>query len=279
MWSRTLTIVTNDQGNTGSGGALADTDTVGITVNAVNDAPVAVAKNFNVQANMKITGLTGLLVGATDPDTGDGLYSATFTIGVLGATTPAGGTTSNLNASTGTFDFDPPPGATGNVTFTYTVCDSGNPGPSLCSAPATVTVNVTGPVIWFVNPAEADPAMGDWVTHSNSSLEMLARGNDVDDVDATGHRIFVYTGTATGGIALNSDEWLIGQGVTGAGFDALFGITPPTGTIARPSISGTRPTIQGNVVMATSDAVRLEHPAGVWNGGVDCQQRNQPDGR
>src|SRR6185436_4915950 len=33
-------IQTEDQGNTGSGGNLTDTDTVNITVNAVNDAPV-----------------------------------------------------------------------------------------------------------------------------------------------------------------------------------------------------------------------------------------------
>ena len=32
--------MTNDQGNTGSGGTLTDTDTVTITVDAVNDAPV-----------------------------------------------------------------------------------------------------------------------------------------------------------------------------------------------------------------------------------------------
>jgi hypothetical protein len=44
--------------------------------------------------------------------------------------------------------------------------------------------------------------------------------------------------------------------VTGTTFDALFSITPPIGTIARPSINGTRPVIQGNVAMATSDAVR-----------------------
>src|SRR4029079_3716982 len=37
----TLTITTNDLGNTGTGGALSDSDTVAITVNAVNDAPVA----------------------------------------------------------------------------------------------------------------------------------------------------------------------------------------------------------------------------------------------
>lgn len=38
--SDTLTVTTNDQGNTGSGGAKTDTDTVSITVTPVNDAPV-----------------------------------------------------------------------------------------------------------------------------------------------------------------------------------------------------------------------------------------------
>jgi Ca2+-binding RTX toxin-like protein len=42
--SADLSIATNDQGNTGSGGALSDSDPVNITVNAVNDTPrVAVA--------------------------------------------------------------------------------------------------------------------------------------------------------------------------------------------------------------------------------------------
>src|SRR5438093_404568 len=35
-----IQITTNDQGNTGLGGALSDTDTLNVTVNAVNDAPV-----------------------------------------------------------------------------------------------------------------------------------------------------------------------------------------------------------------------------------------------
>ena len=35
-----LQIVTSDQGNNGAGGTLSDNDTVAITVNAVNDAPV-----------------------------------------------------------------------------------------------------------------------------------------------------------------------------------------------------------------------------------------------
>ena len=37
-----ITITTNDHGSTGTGGAMSDTDTVGITVTAVNDAPVFV---------------------------------------------------------------------------------------------------------------------------------------------------------------------------------------------------------------------------------------------
>ena len=35
-----LTITTNDQGYTGFGGPMSDTDSVNITINAVNDAPV-----------------------------------------------------------------------------------------------------------------------------------------------------------------------------------------------------------------------------------------------
>jgi len=244
----TLTLLTNDQGNTGSGGPLTDSDTVGITVSAMNDAPSATAKSYNAQANMKITGLTGLLSGATDPDTGDGGYSATFTVGTTSATTPAGGTISNLNSAAGSFDFDPPPGASGDVTFTYTVCDSGNPGPSACSAPATVTVSVAGPVIWFVNPAAGVNGDGRLSSPFNNLASAAA-------VDASGHRIFIYSGTATTGITLNTNEWLIGQGVTGS-FDAVFSISPPAGTNARPSVSGTRPVVQGNVAVATSDAVR-----------------------
>src|SRR5207244_2191929 len=37
--SASLTITTNDQGNSGSGGALSTSNSVNITVNPVNDAP------------------------------------------------------------------------------------------------------------------------------------------------------------------------------------------------------------------------------------------------
>ena len=248
--SETVTFEINDQGNTGTGGSLTDVGLVSINVDAMNDAPVAAPQSFSAEANMRINGLAGLLTGASDPDTGDGGYSAVFTVGTTSATNPAGGNILNLNTSAGSFDFDPPPGATGDVTFTYTICDTGNPGPSLCSAPATVTVSVAGPVIWFVDPAFVTNGDGRLSSPFNNLASAAA-------VDASGHRIFIFSGTVpTASITLNTNEWLIGQGVTGSTFDTLFGITPPAGTIARPTINGARPVVQGNVVVAANDAVR-----------------------
>src|SRR4029078_8813666 len=43
-----LQIVSDDQGSTGTGGALSDTDTVKITVNAQNDAPVVTTTGGNL---------------------------------------------------------------------------------------------------------------------------------------------------------------------------------------------------------------------------------------
>ncbi len=51
----TLTIVTNDLGNTGSGGPLTDTDVVNITVNPVNDAPVALNDGYTVAEDSTLT--------------------------------------------------------------------------------------------------------------------------------------------------------------------------------------------------------------------------------
>src|SRR5262249_7767758 len=157
----------------------------------------------------------------------------------VSATTPPGGVISNVNAATGSFDFDPPLGVTGNVTFTYTVKDTGCPGPGLNSAAVTVTVTVAGPVLWFVNPASGVNGDGRLSSPFNNLASAVG-------VDTTNHRIFIYSGTATSGIALNSGEWLIGQGATNSPtntFDALMNIAPPSGTIARPAIGGTRPIV------------------------------------
>jgi VCBS repeat-containing protein len=253
-----LTIVTNDQ-SASAGGPLFDSDSVSITVNAVNDKPSATAKSFQVQTNMPRS-MGGLVAGATDPgDADDAGYTPSFTLVDVVVDNCPGCTISNVNTAADTFDFSPPPGGTGNYTVKYRVADSGNPAPGATSDYATITVTVNGPVIWFVDPAAATNGDGRLGTPFNSVAA-------VDAVDAANHRIFLYSGTLTGGIILNTGEWLIGQGVSGSSFDSVFGITPPSGTMARPAVGGTRPTLQGQVGMGSSSAVRglnVQAPSGI----------------
>src|SRR5205814_1133301 len=65
----TLTLTSNDQGNTGSGGAKSDTDSVDITVNAVNDAPVnsvPAAQATNEDTAKTLSGASALSVSDVD---------------------------------------------------------------------------------------------------------------------------------------------------------------------------------------------------------------------
>src|SRR5206468_3092560 len=98
-----LTLRAWDQ-TSGTNGTLADsstnggttafstvTDTASLLINAVSDPPVALAKSYTAQANMKIVGLTGLTAGANDVDNGfGGCVSNTFTVNTTSATSPAG---------------------------------------------------------------------------------------------------------------------------------------------------------------------------------------------
>ena len=63
-------MLTDDGGNTGSGGNLQDTDTVNITVTPVNDAPVnSVTTPQSVQEDI-LTAITGLSVSDVDVNSG-----------------------------------------------------------------------------------------------------------------------------------------------------------------------------------------------------------------
>jgi len=62
-----LTMTTNDQGNTGTGGALQDTDTLSINITPVNDAPAGTDKTITT---LEDTGYTFAAAdfGFTDPN-------------------------------------------------------------------------------------------------------------------------------------------------------------------------------------------------------------------
>ncbi len=152
----TLTMTTNDGGNTGTGGALTDTDTATITVAPVNDAPVA--SNAAIETN-EDTQFLGNLPAATDVD-GD-----TLTYGA-GATAPAHGTVT-INAD-GSYTYTPGADYSGPDTFTYTVSDG------------TVAVEYT--VTVTVNPLNDAPvAVDDGAqTDANTAANVNIIGNDTD---------------------------------------------------------------------------------------------------
>src|SRR6185503_2003101 len=103
-----LQIVSDDQGNSGSGGPLTDSDTVNITVNAANDPPVVTTSAGNTSYNENAaptaidTGLTvtdvdsANLVGATVAIT-SGFVSAQDTLGF----TNQNGINGSYNSGTG----------------------------------------------------------------------------------------------------------------------------------------------------------------------------------
>lgn len=234
------------------GGSAA---TVRVTVTCVNDAPVAAAKTASAHTHMKITGLGGtaaLTADVTDADHGVSGCSAGFT--VSNVSTGANGAVSGFNGGTGTFDFDPAAGYVGNAaTATYKVSDNastGCPTPALDSADATITINVSGPVIWFVDNTNGNDSNSGVLSSPFKTLGKAA------SVDSSSHRIFLYTGTYADGITLADGESLVGQGASGTDFDNLFGISPPAGTIARPSVNGTRPTVQGTVTLNSNAVVK-----------------------
>lgn len=86
-----LTITTNDLGNTGSGGSLMDEDTVEITVNAVNDAPVNTVpdvQTVNEDTDLALSGSNAISVSDIDAGEDQGEVEVTLSVsnGVLNLT-------------------------------------------------------------------------------------------------------------------------------------------------------------------------------------------------
>jgi predicted extracellular nuclease len=126
----TLTIQTNDRGNSGQGGEKTDSDTLSITVSPVNDAPVANGDDFTTPAGTALTiAAPGVLSNDTDIDSASTALTATLA-------SPATSGTVVLNPNGG-FTFTPASGFSGVATFTYTASDG-----ALSSAPTTVRIGV-----------------------------------------------------------------------------------------------------------------------------------------
>ncbi len=123
-----FTILTDDLGNSGAGGAKQDTDTVVITITPSNDPPTANDDTRTVNEDSSGNVINVLANDSFAPDVGETLSITSVTQPANGSAVIAG---NNIN-------FTPAANFSGVTTFNYTISD-GNGG----SDTATVTVTVT----------------------------------------------------------------------------------------------------------------------------------------
>ncbi|WP_020408661.1 tandem-95 repeat protein [Hahella ganghwensis] len=177
--SFTYTVEDNDS-------LASNAATVSITVNAVNDAPVAVADLATTAEDNAVS--IDVAANDTDVDTGDAVDTSTITI-----VTNASDGSAVVNG--GQVDYTPDANFNGTDTFTYTIED----GNSATSNTATVTINVTS-----VNdlPVASDDTSS--VDEDNSVvIDVLTNDSDVDGtVDAT--TVTVQTNPSNGATSVNS---------------------------------------------------------------------------
>ncbi len=223
--SATVQIVTDDQGNTGSGGPQSDSDTVSITVNAVsptlNDAPVnTVPGPQNVHQDTAFTAANSNLIAISDLDAGNQAVAVALTAtngtltlsGTSGLNFTAGdgtanasmaltGTIANINTALDGMSFNPTAGYSGSASVQIVTDDQGNTGsggPQSDSDTVSITVNAVSPTL---NDAPVNTVPGPQNVHQDTALTLSTANSNrisIHDVDAGSNAVAV-TLTATNG--------------------------------------------------------------------------------
>lgn len=194
----TLSIGIHDGGNTGSGGAQTDSQTVTLQVTAVNDAPSITAPPSIAVSEDVSSALTN--ISFADPDAGSNTVTATFSVpsGTLSATSSGsvtvGGTSSALTLSgsladlnafiaAGQLSFQTAANATASVVLSVSINDGGNTGGGFALTDSTtLTLAVTA-----VNDAPVNSLPAAQSVDQDATL-VFSSGNgnliSISDVDA-----------------------------------------------------------------------------------------------
>ncbi len=201
--SATLTLLTNDFGNTGSGGAGTDGDTIAVTISAVNDPPVVVVPTAQVTNEdiVRVFSTTnGNPITVSDPDASSLQMTLTATNGMLtlsgtsnlnflsgdgvgDATMTFSGTIGSLDAALDGVRFIPTPDTYGPASLVVSVTDLGATGAGGALG-ATQTINLT-----VVSVNDPPTAVTDTLTVAEdaaaTSVAVLANDRILPDVGET----------------------------------------------------------------------------------------------
>ncbi|HEY9284093.1 MAG TPA: Ig-like domain-containing protein, partial [Pyrinomonadaceae bacterium] len=240
--------VTNNGPDDATGVVFNDTVDANTTLvpGSVRTQPVAAGDSYNVLGNVRIQpgAAAGLLANDCDADNGGACGGAGLT--ASGPTTSAQGGNVAVNPD-GSFQYNPPAGFEGADSFTYTVTDATGLSDT---ATASLTVN---DVVWFVDNSAA-PGGDGRLTSPFNALAPLNGPGGAGDPDEGFDVIFVHEGAGAyaGGIALEDNQRLVGQGTSLDTALSAFAVAVPPHSDARPAMTG-NPTVAN----AAGDAVAL----------------------
>ena len=227
---------------------LADSETITVTVNEVNDPPTADDETYDATGNvgLDVPAASGLLVGDTDGETPGSLTATAETV----ATTMGGSATI---AADGGFTYTPPAGFTGGDTFNYTLNDNDPVTPMTDTGLVTITM---ADMIWFIDNSNGGPGTGTLADPFAAIATYEGSG-----VPAADQCIYIEesgNGAYTGPLTLDNDDILVGKGATGT-LDTQCGVTLAPFSATLPTLAGTRPQIDSAtnaIVMAMNNTVR-----------------------
>ncbi|WP_211236856.1 Ig-like domain-containing protein [Chitinimonas koreensis] len=187
----TLGVAIDDGGNTGTGGALSDSASVTLTVDAVNDAPlntVPVAQSTDQDLDLVFSSANGNLISVGDVDAGTGIVRVTLTAdnglialsgtnglsflvgsGANDGTMVFEGTLADINAALDGLVFTPTAGYHGAASLEISTDDlglTGSGGAQTDTDVIAITVDALNPTITTVHVGNADGSykVGDVIT-------------------------------------------------------------------------------------------------------------------
>ena len=155
----------------------SNTATIFITVNAINDAPIADDKSFNVDED---TTLTQTL-------SGQDIESDTLSFALTTSTTHG---SLSLNPNNGSFEYSPNNNIYGSDSFTYRVHDG-----DVYSQTATVNISILS----VNDPPNAN--QHDWTTEEDQILNAQLSGHDIDGDQLT---FTIVSNPSKGALELNT---------------------------------------------------------------------------
>ncbi|MBF4193775.1 beta strand repeat-containing protein, partial [Mycolicibacterium phlei] len=182
------------------GSLTSEEATVTITVEPVNDPPVAVNDTIATNEDTQVTG--NVLTNDTDPEGKATIVSAAVVTG------PSNGTLT-FNETTGEFTYTPNANFNGTDSFTYEITD--NSGAVSNTATVTITVNPVNDPVVAINDTASGLEDGGPIT-GNVLINDIAQNVDIGET---------LTVTAANGVTVNGGVWSVSA-------DGTFSYTPAT---------------------------------------------------